>query len=89
LVNGFHFSEKKEEVSKYVIPKDRIPSAGLVSTVSDLAIWNENLHKRKLLKPESYKKMNSYDIKAQHNVYKENTIGFGFGIRKKNQSEIV
>ena len=44
MVSGFHVSEEKEEVSKYIIPKDRIPAADLVSTVADLAIWNKKLH---------------------------------------------
>jgi CubicO group peptidase (beta-lactamase class C family) len=30
LVSGFHVSEQNEEVSKYIIPKDRIPAGGLV-----------------------------------------------------------
>lgn len=89
LVNGFHFSEKREEVSKYIIPKDRIPAAGLVSTVSDLVIWNEKIHNGKLLKPESYQKMISYDILAQHNVFGEKAIGYGYGIRINDQSEIT
>ncbi len=89
LVNGFHFSGKREEVSKYIIPKDRIPAAGLVSTVSDLVIWNEKIHNGKLLKPESYQKMISYDILAQHNVFGEKAIGYGYGIRINDQSEIT
>ncbi|MBL0325138.1 MAG: beta-lactamase family protein [Cytophagaceae bacterium] len=89
LVNGFHFSEKREEVSKYIIPKDRIPAAGLVSTVSDLVIWNEKLHNGKLLKPQSYQKMISYDILAQHDVFGEKAIGYGYGIRINDQSEIT
>lgn len=89
LVNGFHFSENKEEVTKYIIPKVRIPAAGLVSTVTDLAIWNEKLHNGKLLKPETYKKMISYDILAQHNVFGEKAIGYGYGIRINDQSEVT
>lgn len=89
LVNGFHFSENKEEISKYIIPKDRIPAAGLVSTVSDLAIWNEKLHSGKLLKRETYRKMISYNILSQHNVFGEKAIGYGYGIRINDQSEIT
>lgn len=89
LVNGFYFSEKREEVPKYIISKDRIPAAGLVSTVSDLVIWNEKLHNRKLLKPETYQKMISYDVLAQHNVFGEKAIGYGYGIRINDQSEIT
>ncbi|HLO44836.1 MAG TPA: serine hydrolase domain-containing protein [Leadbetterella sp.] len=89
LVNGFHFSDNKEEVSKYIISKDRVPAAGLVSTVSDLAIWNEKLHNGKLLKLVTYKKMTSYNILSQHNVFGEKAIGYGYGIRINDQSEIT
>jgi D-alanyl-D-alanine carboxypeptidase len=89
LVNGFHFSENREEVTKYIIPKDRIPAAGLVSTVSDIAIWNEKLHNGKLLKSETYQKMISYNILAQHNVFGEKAIGYGYGIRINDRAEII
>jgi D-alanyl-D-alanine carboxypeptidase len=87
LVNGFHYSENKEEVSKYIIPKDRIPAAGLVSTVTDLAIWNEKLHGGELLKPETYQTMISYNILSQHNVFGEKAIGYGYGIRINDVTE--
>lgn len=87
LVSGFHYSENKEEVSKYIILKDRIPAAGLISTVADLAIWNEKLHGGKLLKPETYQKMISYNILSQHNVFGEKAIGYGYGIRINDVSE--
>ncbi|MCP9756568.1 class A beta-lactamase-related serine hydrolase [Lacihabitans sp. CCS-44] len=89
LVSGFHFSENKEEITKYIIPKDRIPAAGLISTVADLAIWNEKLHDGKLLKPETYQKMISYNILSQHNVFGEKAIGYGYGIRVNDKSEIT
>lgn len=87
LVNGFHVSEETEEVSKYIIPKDRIPAAGLVSSVADLAIWNEKLHSGKLLKPKTYQKMISYNILSQHNVFGEKAIGYGYGIRINDVSK--
>lgn len=87
LISGFHFSENKEEVTKYIIPKDRIPAAGLISTVYDLAIWNEKLHGGKLLKPETYQKMISYNILSQHSVFGEKAIGYGYGIRINDVSE--
>jgi D-alanyl-D-alanine carboxypeptidase len=60
-----------------------------VSTVTDLAILNEKLHNGMLLKPETYKKMISYDILAQHNIFGENAIGYGYGIRINDQAEII
>ena len=58
-----------------------IPAAGIVSTVKDLAIWNMNLHKGKILKPETYKLMTSHTVLAQHNVFGKDKIGYGYGIR--------
>lgn len=58
-----------------------IPAQGIVSTAKDLAIWDENLHKGKILKPNSYKLMTSYSILAQHSVFGEDNIGYGYGIR--------
>ena len=89
LVSGFHFSENKEEISKYIIPKDKIPAAGLISTASDLVIWNEKLHGGKLLKLKTYQKMISFNILSQHNVFGEKAIGYGYGIRINDQAEIV
>jgi D-alanyl-D-alanine carboxypeptidase len=91
IVNGFYYSENntKEELKAYIIPKDRIPAAGLISTVADLAIWNEKLHGGKLLKSDTYKKMISYDILAQHHVFGEKAIGYGYGIRINDKAEIT
>lgn len=89
LVHGFHISDTTEEVKSYLIPKDRIPAAGLVSTASDLALWNKKLHGGKLLKPESYKQMISYSTLSQHSVFGEKSIGYGFGIRINDKSEIT
>jgi CubicO group peptidase (beta-lactamase class C family) len=54
---------------------------GVISTVEDLAIWNNNLHKGKVLKPESYKLMISNTILSQHNFFGKEKEGYGYGIR--------
>ena len=54
---------------------------GVVSTASDLAIWNNNLHKGKILKPEIYQLMLKYTILSQHNVFGKEKEGYGYGIR--------
>ncbi|MCP9766549.1 class A beta-lactamase-related serine hydrolase [Lacihabitans sp. LS3-19] len=89
-VNGFSFSENNEktEVKTYLIVEDRIPAAGLISTVGDLAKWNQKLHGGKTLKPETYKKMVSYNTLSQHNVFGEKAIGYGYGIRINDKAEI-
>ena len=89
-VNGFSISEKneKEEVKTYLIAEDRIPAAGLISTVGDLSKWNEKLHGGKILKPETYKKIVSYNTLSQHNVFGKKAIGYGYGIRINDKAEI-
>ncbi|MBB4801971.1 CubicO group peptidase (beta-lactamase class C family) [Flavobacterium nitrogenifigens] len=54
---------------------------GIISTVSDLAIWNNNLHKGKILKPESYKLLTKNTILSQHNFFGKEKDGYGYGIR--------
>ena len=63
------------------INAESIPADGIVSTVKDLAIWNNNLHKGKILKPENYKLMTTYNIMAQHYVFGSEKVGYGYGIR--------
>ena len=58
-----------------------IPADGIVSTAQDLVIWDNNLHKGKILKPETYKLMTTYNVLAQHNVFGKEKVGYGFGIR--------
>lgn len=96
MKNTFCYSKDKTQhlVSGYLVDKDvfekdekpQITSEsygadGIVSTVNDLAIWNNNLHKGKILKPETYKLMIQYNILSQHNVFGKEKVGYGYGIR--------
>lgn len=86
LVSGYineNNSFKKAENS--LITAESAPSCGIISTANDLAIWNNNLHRGKLLKPETYQLMNHYNIKAQHNVFGKEKVGYGYGIRIVDQ----
>ncbi len=82
LVSG-HIHKNKEisVVDKFEFSTISIPAAGIISTVNDLAIWNKNLHHNKILKPETYKLMISYDVKAKHNAFGDKEIGYGYGVR--------
>lgn len=60
----------------------------LIVTAPDLAKWNEALHNGKLLKPETYKLMTSYSITNAHQVFGENPIGYGYGLRINEKAEI-
>jgi D-alanyl-D-alanine carboxypeptidase len=82
LVSG-HIN--KENTFKVVgntrIKTDDLSADGVITTATDLAIWNNNLHKGKILKPETYKLMTKSTVFAQHDVFGKNKVGYGYGIR--------
>lgn len=90
VVNGREYFKDKttKEIQGVVIPKERIPAAGLVSTVKDLTLWNYLLHNGKLLNEATYSRMTSYNIKDQHDVFGKKEIGYGYGIRVNDESKI-
>lgn len=90
VVNGRQFSKDgtTKEIKGVIVPKDRIPAAGLVSTVEDLAIWNNLLHNGKLLNVGTYGRMTTYTITNQHSVFGDKEIGYGYGIRINDESKI-
>ncbi|WP_125720297.1 serine hydrolase domain-containing protein [Flavobacterium ustbae] len=82
LVTGYmNENNKIEKAENSLITPEKVPSAGIVSTANDLLIWNNNLHKGKILKPETYQLMLQYNILAQHNVFGKEKIGYGYGLR--------
>lgn len=82
VVSG-HFSKENlfTVVNSTQINEESIPADGIISTVKDLAIWNNNLHKGKIVKPETYKLMISSTVFSQHNVFGKEKVGYGYGIR--------
>ncbi|MDQ6470726.1 serine hydrolase domain-containing protein [Flavobacterium sp. LHD-80] len=70
-----------EKVTKTQITPQSLGADGVVSTVNDLAIWNNNLHKGKILKPETYKSMLNYNITSEHDFFGKEYEGYGYGIR--------
>lgn len=82
LVTGYmNNNNNLEKAQNNLITPYKVPSGGLISTVNDLLIWNNNLHKGKILKPESYKLMTSYTIQNQHNFFGKEKEGYGYGLR--------
>ncbi|MEO8236688.1 MAG: serine hydrolase domain-containing protein [Flavobacterium sp.] len=96
MKNTFCYSKDKTQhlVSGYIndknvfqmvrtsqITPESLGADGIISTVNDLAVWNNNLHKGKILKPETYQLMIHYNIKAQHNLFGKEKEGYGYGIR--------
>jgi len=60
----------------------------LIVTAPDLAKWNECLHNGKLLKAETYQLMTNYSITATHQLFGENPIGYGYGLRINDKADI-
>lgn len=82
LVSGYINSKNVfEKVTQTMITPESIASNGIISTVTDLNIWNNNLHKGKLLKPKSYQLLFKYNITAQHNFFGKEKEGYGYGFR--------
>ena len=52
-----------------------------MTTANDLAIWNNNLHKGKILKPESYQLIIKPTALSQHNFFGKEKEGYGYSIR--------
>lgn len=82
LATGY-YNEKNvlKPVATTQINLDNLGADGIITIASDLAIWNNNLHKGKILKPETYKLMLSYTVKNQHNFFGKEEEGYGYGIR--------
>lgn len=68
-------------VNSTQIKEESIPADGIITTAKDLTIWNNNLHKGKILKPETYKLMTASTVFAQHVVFGKEKVGYGYGIR--------
>ncbi len=69
------------------ITQESIAADGIISTVNDLAIWNDNLHQGKILKAETYQLMTTYTTASQHDVFDTVKIGYGYGIRINDQAD--
>lgn len=66
--------------STYITPQT-LGANGIISTAPDLVTWNNNLHKGKILKPETYQLMIKYNILSQHNLFGKEKEGYGYGLR--------
>lgn len=89
LVSGYiNNNNSFKMVSRSMITIESTSSNGIVSTANDLALWNENLHKGKLLKPESYQLMFKYTISAQNSLFGTEKVGYGYGFRVVDKEPI-
>ncbi|WP_312296658.1 serine hydrolase domain-containing protein [Chryseobacterium sp.] len=82
LVPGYISENNQFEKVKESFLNDNIaPAAGVVSTVQDLARWDQALFKGKLLSPEFLKLMLTPSTTSQHNVFGKESMGFGYNVR--------
>lgn len=72
---------KNKSIDSVIIPLEKIPAAGLVSTAGDMTIWNNTLHNGKLISPAAYRLMTSYTITGQHVTFGPDKIGYGYALR--------
>lgn len=77
----FNAKNQLEPITTRQITDESLGADGIISTVSDLAIWNNNLHKGKILKPESYQLLTKNTILSQHNFFGKEKEPYGYGIR--------
>jgi len=78
-----HYNNKNTltTVKESMINNENLGADGILSTVEDLTIWDNNLHKGKILKPESYKLLTANTILSQHNFFGKEKEPYGYGIR--------
>jgi D-alanyl-D-alanine carboxypeptidase len=82
VVSGHVNTENLLNVMKTTkINEENIPADGIITNAKDLIIWNDNLHKGKIIKPETYKLMTASTVFAQHDVFGKEKVGYGYGIR--------
>ncbi|MDN3692239.1 serine hydrolase domain-containing protein [Chryseobacterium tructae] len=82
LVPGYRSENNQFEKVDHSFLNDKItPAAGVVSTVEDLAKWDQALFKGKLLSPQFQKLILTPSTSSQHNVFGKESMGFGYNIR--------
>ncbi|WP_347216115.1 serine hydrolase domain-containing protein [Chryseobacterium sp.] len=82
LVPGYRSEHNQfEKVEKSFLNDDIAPAAGIISTVEDLAKWDQALFKGKLLSPQFQKLILTPSTFSQHDVFGKESMGFGYNIR--------
>jgi CubicO group peptidase (beta-lactamase class C family) len=82
LVTG-HIAEHNvfSTVDESFINDENLPADGVITTAKDLSIWNNQLHKGKILSPAMYKLMTTPSAMSQHDVFGKDKMGYGYNIR--------
>ena len=63
-----------------------MPTGGVISTASDLLIWDTSLHGGELLAPESYDKLTEYSITRPDSAFAAAGAGYGYGVMIDDKS---
>ncbi|MED5595381.1 serine hydrolase domain-containing protein [Janthinobacterium sp. P210006] len=84
VINGYVNSKNTYTLKEHPVQGEYwvgfIPAGGIVSNARDLNIWDEKLHKGRILSPKTYKLMTSYDISSQHVAFGDEKKGYGYGV---------
>lgn len=89
LVWGYINKENKfSKVENSMINEENLPADGVITTAKDLIIWNDQLHKGKILSPKSYQLMTSGSARSQHDVFGKEKKGYGYNIRVVDENGI-
>lgn len=82
LVPGYESDNNQfKKIKESFLNDDIVPAAGVVSTVQDLARWDQALFKGQLLSPKFLKLMLTPSTTSQHNVFGKERMGFGYNVR--------
>ncbi|MCE3076013.1 serine hydrolase domain-containing protein [Chryseobacterium gwangjuense] len=82
LVSG-HMSKDNTftAVQESFINDENLPADGVITTAKDLSIWNNQLHKGKILSSKMYQLMTTPSTLSQHDVFSKDKMGYGYNIR--------
>ena len=80
--NFKNFQEIDNMPKRLAIKEISIPAGGILSTISDLHLWNTKLYSGEFLKSESLKKMTDQSTERNHPVFGKIEYGFGIMMNK-------
>ncbi len=75
-------------VQESFINDENLPADGVVTTAKDLSIWNNSLHKGKILSPKMYQLMTTPSTMSQHDVFGKDKMGYGYNIRVVKNNDV-
>ena len=89
LVKGYINNENQFSLPKNgMITEENLPADGVITTVEDLVIWNNKLHKGKILSQKMYDLMTKSSVLSQHNVFGKEKQGYGYNIRNVSEFNV-